>query len=117
MHSNEWKEKVVQLIHSWLSLRKTMYFIIIKDIFLHEPTKKIMIKYQCLNKRIGDTITIENFMSSPLKHATHPDQIFQIGMKLEKLLNNLTKHNVQDLEDKKELLVRFKRVFHQEANS
>ena len=115
-NTNQWKDSLINVVNNWFSLRKSMYFIVIKDIFYCKNTKKIMVKYQCVNKRIGDTIAVDKFMSSPLKHATHPDQIMQIGMQIERAINILEKQKTESSEQKKEILSRFKRVFHQEKS-
>lgn len=88
----EWKEFALQIINNWFLIRKSMYFILIKDIYFCDKKQLIMIKYQCSNKRIGDIISIEEFMQSPLKHATHPNQMLQIGVALERHLNTITKN-------------------------
>lgn len=98
---------IFTLASDWFSLRKNMYFIVIRDIFLCSKKKEIMIKYQCINKRIGDIIALEDFMRSPLKHAVHPNQIFQIGLQTERYFQKL---NFSD--DNLEPLTRFKKIFY-----
>lgn len=112
MHTNEWKDFALNFVHNWFFVRRSMYFIIIKDILFCNKKRKIMVKYQCVNKRLGDTIPIEEFMSSPLKHATHPDQIFYIGTQTERLSNLINTMDKAHADDFKEELNRFKRIFH-----
>ena len=109
MSKPEWKEFALDIINNWFLIRRSMYFILIKDIYFCDKKQKIMIKYQCSNKRIGDTISIVEFMQSPLKHATHPDQLLQIGIELERQLNKLQKHQHQQ---ERNQLTRFKKVFY-----
>ncbi|RUQ96642.1 hypothetical protein [Legionella septentrionalis] len=113
MSKAEWKEFALHIINNWFLIRRSMYFILIKDIYFCDKKQQIMIKYQCSNKRIGDIISITEFMQSPLKHATHPDQMLQIGIELERQLNNLKKHTHPNSEAKNQL-TRFKRVFYNE---
>ena|SRR3990167_8303426 len=110
MSNEQLKNIIITTINNWFSLRKTMYFILIKDIFYCEKQKKIMIKYQCPNKRLGDTIPMDTYMQSALKHATHPDQLVELGMKIEKILNLLTQSTIRA--DLQEELQRFKKVYY-----
>lgn len=111
MYKIEWKEFAIQIINNWFSIRKSMYFVLIKDILFCEKKQEIMIKYQCANKRIGDVIPLIEFMQSPLKHATHPDQMLYIGIQFEKLLNFLQKK--PDTQTKIQTdIKRFKQVFY-----
>src|SRR5262245_59105948 len=105
------KEFFISLIDNWLSLRKSMYFIVIKDIFLCHQKNQILIKYKYQNKRIDNTISIEDFMMSPLKHAVHPDQMLQIGMEVERSLSQLRKAIINN-EDLRKIRT-LKRVFYQ----
>lgn len=111
MSKHEWKEFALHVINNWFLVRKTMYFILIKDIYFCNKKQKIMIKYQCSNKRIGDTISIDEFMQSPLKHATHPDQMLLIGVQLERQINLIQKFSNTDIEATTHL-TRFKQVFY-----
>lgn len=111
MSKPEWKEFALHIINNWFLVRKSMYFILIKDIYFCNKKQKILIKYQCSNKRIGDTISIDEFMRSPLKHATHPDQMLLIGLQLERQLNALQKSSNSD-RVATEQLTRFKQVFY-----
>jgi|GEM_PF-6333218 len=110
MQDLEWKNIVIKLLNNWFSLRKSMYFIVIKDIYLCPKTNRIMIKYQCSNKRIGDNITLEDFMKSPLKHATYPDQMFHIGVQTERMIEHFknTKQSPENIQP----LLRFKKIFY-----
>lgn len=101
----EWKELALHIINNWILVRRSMYFILIKDIFYCNKKREIMIKYQCSNKRIGDVISLSEFMQSPLKNATHPDQMIQIGMQLERQLNLLQEQNSKDGNNR--ILIRF----------
>lgn len=111
MYENEGKNIFLNFICSWFAIRKSMYFILIRDIFYCENNKQIMIKYQCSNKRIGDIVSLESFMQSPLKHATHPEQLFHLGIQAERFLSKIrnTKNSSSDMQDQ---LTRFKRLFY-----
>lgn len=112
MYTKDWKNLVIGILNSWFFIRKSMYFIAIKDIFFCNKKRQIMIKYQCLNKRIGAIISLEEYMSSPLKHATYPDQLFHIGMQTEKFLSEIQNCKPRIDTQMQDQLSRFKRIFY-----
>ena len=61
--------------------KQAVYIILIKDLYICPENQELTVNYQCTKQsNINGTLPLTEFMQSPLKHATHPNQLLQLGL-------------------------------------
>ncbi len=107
------QEKITHRLSRWLQGRQPMYFILIKDIFFCHKSKQIQITYASLHPRLNGTMSLQQFMHSPLQHATHPEQLLRMGMETARHLHEV---DLAKIAKQRHSERRFKRVFYPPDN-
>ena len=78
--------------------------------FYSDEDNNFLIKYQYRNKRVADTINLDDFMNSPLIYGTHPTQMYYLGYDTSNFLHAMTPPSGRT-PDSKGKKSRFKRFF------
>ena len=75
-------ETLNQLSDDCFHPKQAVYIILIKDLYMCPKNQELTVNYQCTEQSISGTLSLTKFMQSPLKHATHPNQLLQLGIQV-----------------------------------
>lgn len=81
--------------------------------FFCDEKNNFQIKYQYANKRVVGTISLTDFLKSPLMYAIDPMQIYQLGFNVSEFLMRLETPNNTETPQKPSIFKLLKRVFYQ----
>ncbi len=87
--------------------KQAVYIILINDLYICPKNEELTVNYQCTKQNIRGTLSLAEFMQSPLKHATHPNQLLQLGLQAALCITDLDNSDISEANRR-----RCKRVFY-----
>lgn len=99
---------------TWYKLGEDPYLIKIRKLYTTENINDLVVEFQVSNRRAIGKLPLSEFMVSPLIHAVHPSQIYQLGFDRAQLLLNTQLKDSARKKAKPRSKNIFKRIFYEE---